>query len=71
MPMESTHMAPVHTKIRDLENFKNEKFIHTPTQGGNLQSLLLSFNPQKATLGIRTSKATWGQMWPHRENGYN
>ena len=29
------------------------------------------FNPQKATLGIRTSKATWGQMWPHHENGYN
>ena len=29
------------------------------------------FNPQKATLGIRTLKATWGQMWPHHENGYN
>ena len=28
-------------------------------------------NPQKATLLIRTSKATWGQMWPHHENGYN
>ena len=28
-------------------------------------------NPQKATLGIRTSKATWGQIWPHHENGYN
>jgi hypothetical protein len=30
-----------------------------------------SINPQKATLGIWTSKATWGQMWPHHENGYN
>jgi len=28
-------------------------------------------NPQKATLLVRTSKATWGQTWPHHENGYN
>jgi hypothetical protein len=44
MTTESPHMTPVHTKIRHHpENFKNEKFIHTPTQDGNLQSLLLSF----------------------------
>jgi hypothetical protein len=41
---QSPHMTPVHTKIRDHpENLKNEKFIHTPTQDGNLQSLLPSF----------------------------
>ena len=44
MTTESPRMTPVHTKIRDHpENFKNEKFIHTPTLDGNLQSLLLSF----------------------------
>jgi hypothetical protein len=31
----------------------------------------IEFNPQKVTLGIRTSKATWGQMWLHHENYYN
>jgi hypothetical protein len=44
MTTGSPHMTPVHTKICDPENLKNDKFIHTPTQGGNLQSLLLSFN---------------------------
>ena len=44
MTTVSPHMTPVHTKIRyHPENFKKEKFIHTPTQDGNLQSLLLSF----------------------------
>jgi hypothetical protein len=32
---------------------------------------IIRLNPQKATVGIRTSKGTWGQMWPHHENGYN
>jgi len=40
---------------------------------GRAQPALISgaLNPQKATLVIRTSKATWGQIWPHHKNGYN
>jgi hypothetical protein len=39
--------------------------------GQNRCCQIFQINPQKAILGIRTSKATWGQMWVHHENGYN
>jgi len=41
------------------------------SQGTTLVFVVCFFNPQKATLDIRTSKATWGQMRPHHKNGYN
>jgi len=55
------HSINLSTRWRNVVSFMPQLLY--PWQKENFWEFNhISINPQKATLGIRTSKATWGQM---------